>query len=160
MNGRTASRGATSLPPPPEVQPADAEGRTTFAERELHARAAQEPREPDEVVSSEDALRGDADAGQDATAVVRFSFLVLLYIRVRRGRADKGEVALKRARVDSRAQRMGGRLGPRLARILGGGLFWAGVFGEAGTEALEELIDGELEDQARAAAQQKQGAAQ
>lgn len=156
MNGPKPSREPTS--PKPEIPPADGDKRSQFAARELGARAAAEEdaRQPDQVLGAEGVdQRSEFDDAQDAIAIVRAGFLFTLYARVRRGRSDKADVANRRSRVDSRAQRVGGRLGPRVGRLLGGAMFWAGCIGEVATEVLEELIDGELEAQAKAAAEPK-----
>ncbi len=141
-----------------EVPPAEPEQRARFAEdslrdRELEQRDEDLDRAPIPTSTDDGAPpRTFPELEQDATAIARCAFLVMLFARVRRGRAGRVEVADKRGRVDSRAQRVGARVGPRLA-ILGGALFWAGVAGEIGGEVVEEMIDRELDAQDERAAE-------
>lgn len=152
MKARNAS---SPTSPPPEVQPADPKTREEFvrselADREEQRADEQRAREPDEVFHESPTGRDVVADAQDATAIVRCGLLLQIFFRVRRGRAgNRVDVDQRRQRVDSRAQRIGGRLGPRLGHMLGGSLFWGGIVAETGAEALEDLIDGALEQQQR-----------
>jgi hypothetical protein len=135
------------------VLPTAQDPRASFAARELVERGERD------VSDLEGSSAGDAAAvggppslsprdpiedAADGAAIVRLGLLVWTWLRAKK-RAPGAERAKiideRRQRVDSRAQRMGMRVGPRLGRWLGDGLLLAGILAEGAGEALEDELD-------------------
>ena len=137
---------ATSAGKAGAVAPAEAESRAAFAARELAERQEQAAPLPtgDPGAGAPGAvpsLRDPAADAADATAVARFVLLGFTFFAARR-RPGRGELMReRRTRADSRAARVGMRLGPRLGMLVGDWLLYFGLAAEAGCEAIEDALD-------------------